>query len=85
MALSLEKSLQFIEVYEVPTTTTTAPTQYFLTVYSESPWPERLPNSGTALSLETSSQFSQVGELMPADTLVRTTAMAARCAYRVQV
>eukprot|EP00959_Pyramimonas_sp_CCMP1952_P308811 6462648-Pyramimonas_sp.AAC.1 len=27
--------------------------------YSESPWPERPPNSGTALSLETSSHFSQ--------------------------
>ena len=48
-------------VFEGRATTTTAPARYFLKIYSETPWPERPPNTGTALSLETSSQFTQVG------------------------
>eukprot|EP00959_Pyramimonas_sp_CCMP1952_P239544 5006309-Pyramimonas_sp.AAC.1 len=44
-----------------PATTTTAPAQHFLAICPETFWPERPPNSGTALSLETSSQVSQVG------------------------
>eukprot|EP00959_Pyramimonas_sp_CCMP1952_P172470 3603423-Pyramimonas_sp.AAC.1 len=31
-----------------PATTTTAPARYFLTIYPETPWPERPPKSGTA-------------------------------------
>ena len=49
-------------------TTTTAPARYFLAIYSETPWPERPPNSGTALSLETSSQINQIGESPAATT-----------------
>eukprot|EP00959_Pyramimonas_sp_CCMP1952_P099382 2077784-Pyramimonas_sp.AAC.1 len=30
-----------------------------LNLYSERPWPEEPPNSGTALSLESSSHFSK--------------------------
>eukprot|EP00959_Pyramimonas_sp_CCMP1952_P369162 7732698-Pyramimonas_sp.AAC.1 len=44
-----------------PATTTAAPARNFLTSYPKTPWRERPPNSGTALSLESSSQFSQVG------------------------
>eukprot|EP00959_Pyramimonas_sp_CCMP1952_P243516 5090198-Pyramimonas_sp.AAC.1 len=36
-----------------------APARSFLTVYSETPLPKRVPNSGDALSLDTSSQFGQ--------------------------
>ena len=42
-------------------TTTTAPARYFLAISCETPRPERPQNSRQALSLETSSQFSQVG------------------------
>ena len=58
------------------------PSRYFLRIYSETPWPERPPNTGTALSLETSSRITQVG-VWPAGALSRLTAMAAWCAYRV--
>ena len=46
-------------VFEGRTTTTTAPARYFLTFYSEAPWPEMPPIRKTSLLLETSSQFSQ--------------------------
>ena len=49
-------------VFEGRATTTTAPARYFLTIYSGTPWPGRPPNSGRALSFETSLQFSQAGE-----------------------
>ena len=49
-------------VFEGRATTTTAPARYFLTIYSGAPWPGRPPKSGRALSLETSSQFSPVGD-----------------------
>eukprot|EP00959_Pyramimonas_sp_CCMP1952_P203792 4261993-Pyramimonas_sp.AAC.1 len=34
-----------IPACETPTTTTTEPARYFLTTHSETPWPERSPNS----------------------------------------
>ena len=61
--LPLERGLGCpIVVFEGRAARTTAPARYFLTIDSETPWPERPPNSGRALSLETSSQISQVAD-----------------------
>ena len=61
-------SSQFSQVGGGPTTTTRVPARCFLTICSETLLTERRQNSRAALSLETSSQFTQVGAL-PAGSL----------------